>query len=204
MQALSSCYDPRVSHADPRAAVFLDRDGVIIENRPDYVKSLAEVAVLPGALAALAQLARRDVAVIITTNQSAIGRGLVAAETVATIHAWLLGQIAAAGGRVDAVYVCPHAPEAGCACRKPAPGMILAAAADLGLDLGRSVFIGDAVSDALAARAAGVPAMLVRTGLGAGEASRLAEVGLAEVPVVADLAAALEFVLPGLRLSEKG
>lgn len=177
-----------------RAAVFLDRDGVIIENRSDYVKTLAEAQVLPGALAALAELAQRDVAVIIATNQSAIGRGVVSAEMVKAINAELVRQIEVAGGRVDAVYVCPHAPEAGCDCRKPAPGMLLAAAADLALDLGASVFIGDAVSDALAAQAAGARAVLVRTGLGAGEALKLAAAGLAGVPVVADLAEALESV----------
>jgi D-glycero-D-manno-heptose 1,7-bisphosphate phosphatase len=184
-----------VTQPPRRAAVFLDRDGVIIENRADYVKSLAEAEFLPGALAALAKLARRDVAIIIATNQSAIGRGLVSAGEVRAINASLVQAIEAASGRVDAVYMCPHAPEAGCPCRKPKPGMLLAAAADLGLDLSASLFIGDAVSDMLAAQAVGMRAVLVRTGRGAAEALGLAAAGLAQVPVAPDLPAALEAAL---------
>jgi D-glycero-D-manno-heptose 1,7-bisphosphate phosphatase len=174
-------------------AVFLDRDGVIIANRADYVKSLAEVQFLPGALAALARLAASPARIVIVTNQSAIGRGLVSAAIADTISHHVVQQVAAAGGRIDGVYVCPHTPDAGCACRKPRPGLLLRAAAELGLDLPASTLIGDAVSDLRAAHAAGAGAILVRTGLG--QARDLAAAGLSGVPVVDDLAAAVEHLL---------
>jgi D-glycero-D-manno-heptose 1,7-bisphosphate phosphatase len=174
-----------------RPAVFLDRDGVIIENRDDYVKTVAEVRFLPGALGALARLARSDYLVVIATNQAAIGRGVLAREAVDEINAFIRERIESAGGRVDGVYLCPHRPEDNCACRKPAPGMLLDAARDLGIDLGTSVMIGDALSDVLAAQAAGARPILVLTGLGQQQALELA----ASVPnhtlTVPDLAAAV-------------
>jgi D-glycero-D-manno-heptose 1,7-bisphosphate phosphatase len=187
-----------VSAETPRPAIFLDRDGVIIENKSDYVKSLADVHFIPGALTALAALvlrmrdSGRECRVVMVTNQSAIGRGLVMAEAVEAVNEHVVRSIAAAGGRIDGVYVCPHAPEAKCACRKPAPGMLLQAAAALGIDLHRSIMIGDAVSDVLAAHAAGARAILVRTGRGASEAPGLARANLGYVPVVSSLPAALD------------
>lgn len=178
-----------------RAAVFLDRDGVIIENRDDYVRGWDDVAILPGALGALAELAAGPAAVVIVTNQSVVGRGLIDQTTAEAINNRLVAEIRAAGGRVDGVYLCPHTDADGCDCRKPAPGLIRRAAAELDLDLVRSVLIGDALSDILAARAAGVgAAVLVRTGRG-GEQERLPEAaGLRPLPVydtVADAVAAL-------------
>ncbi len=174
-----------------RPAVFLDRDGVIIENRADYVKSVAEVRFISGALAALARLAAYDCAIVIITNQSPIGRGLVTAAVSDTINAYVRQQIVQAGGRLDGLYVCPHTPLAGCACRKPQPGLLLDAQAALGLDAAASVMIGDAVTDVLAGQRAGAQAMLVLTGRGRQQAPELARAGLAAVPVAADLPAAL-------------
>jgi D-glycero-D-manno-heptose 1,7-bisphosphate phosphatase len=174
-----------------RPAIFLDRDGVIIENRDDYVKTLAEVQFIPGAVAALARLAALDWAIVIVTNQSPIGRGLVTPAMSEAINAHVRQKIEQAGGRVDGVYVCPHHPEAGCACRKPAPGLLLNAAADLGLDLAASVMIGDALTDVQAGQRAGTQGLLVLTGRGASQAPQLARAGLADVPVAEDLAAAL-------------
>jgi D-glycero-D-manno-heptose 1,7-bisphosphate phosphatase len=150
-------------------AIFLDRDGVIIENKPDYVRAVSEVKFLPGALEALARLAAREWRVVIVTNQSGIGRGLVTREAVDLINTYILERITTSGGRVDGLYLCPHHPQAGCACRKPAPGMLLAAADDLGLDLTASVLIGDAPSDLQAARAAGVRPILVLSGVTSSE-----------------------------------
>ena len=175
-----------------RPAIFVDRDGVLNENRADYVKTPAELAFLPGALAAVARATRAGWPVVVITNQSIIGRGLVSAATVADINAHLQQAVEAAGGRLAGVYICPHAPTQPCDCRKPLPGLLHQAAAALQLDLAGSVMIGDAVSDAQAGLAAGTQAMLVRTGRGADQAPRLAAAGLAQVPVVADLAAAIE------------
>jgi D-glycero-D-manno-heptose 1,7-bisphosphate phosphatase len=174
--------------------IFLDRDGVIVENRADYVKTLDEVVMLPGVLAALAQAAPRSWRFVVVTNQSAIGRGLLAVPTLAAINAHIDHLIVAAGGRIDGWYYCPHRPEDGCECRKPKPGLLLAAAADLNLDLTASVMIGDALSDVLAGHAAGAQSVLVRTGRGERQVAELLRAGLSQVPVVADLAAALQWI----------
>jgi D-glycero-D-manno-heptose 1,7-bisphosphate phosphatase len=148
-------------------AIFLDRDGVIIENRSDYVRSWADVEVFPQALEALSALSGSPYRVILVTNQSAVGRGHISAETATAINDRLLAVIHEAGGRVDAVYMCPHDPAAGCACRKPQPGLLLRAAEDLNLALEQSVMIGDALSDIRAGQAAGVRrCVLLRTGRG--------------------------------------
>ena len=181
-----------------RPAVFLDRDGVIIENRADYVKSLAETRFIPGALAALARLAQRDWLIVIVTNQAAIGRQIITRETVEAINARIVAGIVAAGGRVDGLYLCPHRPEDGCACRKPAPGLLLQAADELGIDLEASTMIGDAASDLLAARAAGARPILVLTGLAERQEQELAQahrLGAASFP---DLAAAADHLLSGI------
>ena len=153
--------------SERRPAIFLDRDGVINENRPDHVKAWPEFTFVPGALEALRALARLPAAIIVVTNQAIIGRGRVAAPVVDDIHVRMLREINAKGGRVDAIYLCPHRPEDGCDCRKPKPGMLLWAGRDLNLDLGRSVFVGDAISDAQAALAAGVMPFRVDSGRGA-------------------------------------
>jgi D-glycero-D-manno-heptose 1,7-bisphosphate phosphatase len=178
-------------------AVFLDRDGVIIENNPDYVRSLAEAHFIPGAVEALARLhrARPDWRIVIATNQSAVGRGLISLETVEAINAHVLQRVTAAGGRIDGVYVCPHHPDENCPCRKPAPGMLLQAAEEWGIDLSQSVMIGDALTDVQAALAAGVTPILVRTGLGTAHALGAAQAGLDQATVTADLAEAVERVL---------
>ena len=151
----------------PIPALFLDRDGVIIENRMDYVKSLGEVEFIPGALRALAQVAQHGGRIVIVTNQSAIGRGLLTQVTLEAIHTHLLEHITTSGGRIDGIYICPHHPDDNCDCRKPAPGLLLRAARELGIDLSASVLIGDNITDVLAARAVGVKPILVNTGLGA-------------------------------------
>ena len=144
--------------------ILLDRDGVINRERADYVKSWEEFKLLPGALPALRQLAALDIPIALITNQSAIGRGLVTAQGVAEIHANLIDMVERAGGRIDAVFVCPHTPDDGCDCRKPRPGLLKQAAAKLGLDLHQTVFVGDAVTDYGAAIAAGCQPLLVGSG----------------------------------------
>ena len=180
-----------------RPAIFLDRDGVLNRNRTDYVKSLAEVEFIPGALAAVARATRAGWPVVVITNQSLIGRGLVPAATVSAINAYLQQQVEAAGGQLAGVFICPHAPGAGCDCRKPLPGLLHQAASALGLDLAASVMIGDAVSDAQAGLAAGTRAILVRSGRETHEPADLTAAGLAHLPVVPDLDAAINYWLAG-------
>ena len=173
-----------------RAAIFLDRDGVINENRAQYVRTWEQLQLLAGALPALVRLAGSAFAVVIVTNQSAIGRGLLSNTVAQHINAQLVAQLERAGGRIDGVYVCPHRPDEDCACRKPRPGLLLQAASDLKLDLEKSWMVGDAATDAQAGLAAGTRALLVRTGRGS-------EVGVlpAGVAQVADLAAAVDHIL---------
>src|SRR5690242_12788192 len=112
--------------------VFLDRDGVICYNRSDHVKSWAEFRLLPGALPALARLTQAGCRVVVITNQAVINRGQMTAAQVEDIHQRMVAAVAAAGGHIDLVIYCPHRPDEGCACRKPRPGMVLAAGARLG------------------------------------------------------------------------
>ena len=148
-------------------AVFLDRDGVIIENRASYVLDWSDVKFYPQALDALAKASASPYKFVIVTNQSAVGRGRMTLEKAEELNHRLVAHIEHAGGRIDGVFLCPHAPEANCACRKPEPGLIIQAAEKLCLDLNRSILIGDAISDLLAGQAAGVNRLaLVRTGRG--------------------------------------
>lgn len=148
-------------------AIFLDRDGVIIENRSEYVRSWEDVAIFGQALTALARIKSSPYKIIVVTNQSAVGRGIISLEAVYEINNRLLKVIEQTGGCIDGIFVCPHAPKDNCDCRKPKPGLILQAADELRLDLMNSILIGDALSDIEAGQAAGVgKAALVRTGLG--------------------------------------
>ncbi len=174
------------------AAIFLDRDGVIIENRADYVRTWADVAYLPGALEALRRVSALDYRIVIVTNQAGIGHGLIEPAEAERINQRIVADVRAAGGRIDGVYVCPHTPADNCPCRKPAPGLLLAAGRDLGLDMGRSLLIGDALSDLEAGRRAGVGrTALVRTGRGAEQEALAIAGGLGPGEVYDDLAAAL-------------
>lgn len=173
-----------------RPAILLDRDGTVIVER-HYLSDPALVELEQGAAEGLSRLARNGWPLVILSNQSGIGRGLfdrAAADAVNDRVAELLGshKIEVAGW-----YLCPHAPEAGCDCRKPRPGLALQAAAELGLDLGRSWMLGDKRSDVEMARAVGARAILVTTGHGAPDAEVLGAEG---VPVCASLADAAAII----------
>ena len=137
-------------------ALFLDRDGVIIENRPNYVRTWSDVSIYPQAVRALKKIEASEYKIFMLTNQSAVGRGIISHSTAAKINKRLVIEIESAGGRVDGVFMCPHTPHENCPCRKPQPGMILEAAASSELDLSNSIMIGDALSDIIAGQTAGV------------------------------------------------
>jgi D-glycero-D-manno-heptose 1,7-bisphosphate phosphatase len=148
-------------------AIFLDRDGVLIENKSDYVRDWSQVEIYPEAIRALTHSMLKNYKIVIVTNQSAIGRGLISLDTANEINTRLINLIHHHGGKVDAVYMCPHKPDDICFCRKPKPGLLLQAAKELSLDLPRSWMIGDAWSDVLAGQSAGVrQAILLKTGRG--------------------------------------
>lgn len=151
--------------------IFLDRDGVIIANRTNYVRSWADVEFLPGALEALKSLRSLFAKIVIVTNQSAVGRGLMSLSQAVEINQRMVANIEEAGGRIDGVYICPHAPNDNCSCRKPEPGMLWQAARDLEIVLHDSLIIGDALTDIAAGKRVGLrQCLLVRTGLGADQA----------------------------------
>lgn len=171
-----------------RDVVFLDRDGVINRDSPDYIKSLAEFECLPGSLAALGRLARSGFTLIVVTNQSALGRGLLTPAGLEEIHAALRRGAARHGAAIREFLVCPHRPEEGCPCRKPRPGLIQEASRRLGIDLASAAIVGDSAKDIRCGRAAGVgTAVLVRTGNGPAAERELAASGEAADLVVADL-----------------
>lgn len=175
--------------------VFLDRDGVINEDSPDYIRSWEAFRFLPGSLQAVVELSRRGFRIFVITNQSGIGRGLIAPEELARMHNNLAAEAAAAGGRIDGFFFCPHRPEEGCRCRKPRPGLIEAAARAHGIDLSRAVMVGDSARDILAARRAGCGlAVLVRTGNGSEAEKSLAAGGSPPDHVADDLASAVGWI----------
>ncbi len=158
-----------------KPTVLIDRDGVIVKNRDDYVKSLDEFEILPGAIEAIAALSKDGHRVFVITNQSAIGRGLTSRAEVDRMHEKLAGEVKRLGGRIDAFLVCPHTPDDGCDCRKPAPGLLYQARDGYGVDLESAVVIGDARSDVEAARAAGCASILVLSGITPATSSDLAD-----------------------------
>jgi D-glycero-D-manno-heptose 1,7-bisphosphate phosphatase len=174
-------------------ALLLDRDGVVIENRPDYIRSWSDVVFLPNALQALARVRETPYRIVVITNQSAVGRGLLSLEEAESINRRLTQTLEAAGIPVHGIFLCPHRPEDACSCRKPQPGLILQAARSLSLDLSRSILVGDALSDLQAGLAAGVGTLaLVRTGRGHEQEALLRGAALATVPVFDDISQAIE------------
>ncbi len=153
----------RRAGALPARAVFVDRDGVINRwIRGGYALTERDVAINEGAVDALREIDRDEFAVVVASNQSCVGRGLLAPGDLRALMAHVVAETERRGLVLDAWYCCPHAPGDGCACRKPAPGLLTAAAADLGLDLARSYFIGDQPSDMEAAQRAGVHGLSIR------------------------------------------
>jgi D-glycero-D-manno-heptose 1,7-bisphosphate phosphatase len=157
-----------------RRAAFLDRDGTIVQER-HYLADPDAVELVPGTAAALRTLAAHGFVLVIVTNQSGIARGLYSEADFRAVQRRLESLLAARGVVLDAVYHCPHHPEhtGPCQCRKPGLGMYHAAAADLGIDLSLSIFVGDRMKDVLPARALGGRGFLVRTGYGAAEEAAL-------------------------------
>lgn len=178
-------------------AVFLDRDGVINENRPDHVKSWVEFHFLPGVPEAVARLTACGVRVFVITNQAIVNRGMVPSAVVQEINRRMVEELARHGGRVEAVAYCPHRPEEQCSCRKPQPGLLFELAATHELDLRDAVMIGDALTDVDAALAAGCRAVLVLTGRGREQVGLARMSGGGPFTVAPDLGAAIDLLLSG-------
>jgi D-glycero-D-manno-heptose 1,7-bisphosphate phosphatase len=147
--------------------IILDRDGVINEDSDLFIKSAAEWRPLPGSAAAIAQLTHAGYRVVVATNQSGLGRGLFEMATLNLMHEKMHRVMALAGGRIDAVFYCPHTAEMNCECRKPKPGMMKEIAERYNVDLRGVPMVGDSLRDLQAAHAAHCETILVKTGKGA-------------------------------------
>jgi len=175
--------------------VILDRDGVVNEDSDDYIRSGDEWVPIRGSLEAIARLNQAGVKVVVASNQSGIGRGLFAAEDLNQMHAKFQRKLARLGGHVDGIFFCPHTPEDGCSCRKPAPGLLRSISLRFGLPLTTVPFIGDSKTDVDAAVAGKALPMLVRTGKGMRTLANHPE--LLSLPCFDDLADAVDYLLEG-------
>lgn len=173
--------------------IILDRDGVINFDSAQFIKSPEEWKPIPGSLEAIARLNQAGYRVVVATNQSGIGRGLFEMDTLNAIHDKMLKVLAQAGGRIEAIFFCPHTGADDCVCRKPKPGMLHEIAARFNADLSGVPAVGDALRDLQAAVAVGAQPLLVRTGKGEKTAAD------PELPpgtlIFADLAAAVSHIL---------
>jgi histidinol-phosphate phosphatase family protein len=178
------------------AAIFLDRDGVINYNREDYVKSPEEFVFLPGSAEAAARLTRAGHALFVVSNQAGVGRGRMRREDLEAVTGKMLAGLEAAGASIRGIYYCLHQPEDACNCRKPAPGLLEHAAREHGLDLSRSIIVGDHARDLTAGAARGARGVLVLSGM-----TSPAEVAALPHPpdhVAADLSAAVDWILDNI------
>lgn len=146
--------------------IVLDRDGVINRDSRDFVKSAAEWVPLPGSIEAIARLSRAGFTVAVASNQSGLGRGLFDRRALTAMHRKFRRLVASAGGRIDRIVVCPHAPGDGCNCRKPKPGLLRRLERFYRTDLRGVPVVGDSLRDLEAAAAANARPILVRTGNG--------------------------------------
>lgn len=187
-----------------KGVVWLDRDGTIVDD-PGYLSDPSKLRLLPGAAEAVRALNELDLAVVLVTNQSGIGRGRMTRATVDAVHAELEAQLARAGAHLEGIHLCPHRPadqvgpgRVPCDCRKPAPGLVLHARAELGIDRAfPQVCVGDREADLALGRATGCHTVLVETGEGRKTRERLQSEGRLEEladHVAADLASALPFL----------
>ncbi len=203
-----------MSRGERRRAVFLDRDGTI-NHDTNYLSSPHELRLIPGADRAIARLNAAGLWVVVVTNQSGLARGYFGERDLEAVHAELQRLLSRAGARIDAFYHCPHLPPAlydsgppqrrgrprpelivPCECRKPAPGLVLRAARELGIELAGSFLVGDRPGDIACGRAAGLTCVRVATGPDASPPSGPEEVPHHQAP---DLAAAVDWILARLQ-----
>lgn len=172
---------------------ILDRDGVINETLDDCIASPSDWKPIRGSLEAIARLHRAGWRVVVAMNEPAIASGQLDLDALARINEIMLRRVVEAGGVIDAIFFCPHAPQAGCACHKPQPGMLLDIATRLRIRLDGVPIIGDSLNDIRAARAAGASPMLLKTGKGFGTAG-MPELD-PDIPVYDDLYSAVDRLL---------
>lgn len=181
--------------------VILDRDGVINQDSDDFIRSPEEWLPIPGSLEAIARLCRAEYRVVVVTNQSGLARGYYDMETLTAIHARMLQLLGEKGGKIEGIFFCPHGPDEGCRCRKPAPGLFEELALRTGEDLRGVPAVGDSLRDLVAAARVGALPVLVKTGKGRETLKRLGEDPdlrqLPHIPVYKGLAAFVDELLEG-------
>jgi len=184
--------------------VFLDRDGVINEDSPDYIKTEDEFHFIPQSAEAIALLCSNGFDVIIITNQSVIGRNMVTIKGLNAIFSKLKNGVARAGGVIKDIFFCPHAPGQGCTCRKPEPGLILMAAKKYAIDLSHSCMVGDSAKDIECSKNAGCSrSVLVETGNGRDAAQVLEKKGISPDFTARNLMEAAVWISKNLNHPEK-
>lgn len=174
--------------------IVIDRDGVINQDSPNFIRSAADFHALPGSYAAIAKLNRAGYKVVVATNQSGIARGYFTMNELKNIHHKMLTELQAVGGHVDGIFICPHGPDANCDCRKPQAGLLREIATKFALTADAMLVIGDSIRDLQAAQNFGCAALLVTTGNGAKTAADLRN-QLPTIVVLPDLAAAADYLL---------
>jgi D-glycero-D-manno-heptose 1,7-bisphosphate phosphatase len=176
--------------------IFLDRDGVINQNSPDYVKNWSEFHFISRSVDAVRDLTHGGFTIIVITNQSAISRNLISKKELEHVHSEMKNFIESKGGKIRDILICPHLPSDGCACRKPSPGLIYQAKRKYDIDLAGSVMIGDSAKDIQCGFNAGCGrSILVRTGNGQDAENILAEAGTRTDYVAKDLYDAAQWLL---------
>ncbi|RPJ17845.1 MAG: D-glycero-beta-D-manno-heptose 1,7-bisphosphate 7-phosphatase [Desulfobacteraceae bacterium] len=176
--------------------VFLDRDGVINRDSPEYVKRWSEFEFLPRSLNAIRLLTEHKCTVIVITNQSILNRRMASLDDLEFTHSMMKKVVKEVGGEIKDIFFCPHAPEDGCSCRKPEPGLIFHARDKYGIDLGKSIMVGDSAKDIECAKKAGCRyAVLVKTGSYEQAIRTLEEQKILPDHVAGDLYEAVEWII---------
>ncbi len=179
----------------PQSLVILDRDGVINQDSDNYIKSVDEWLPIPGSIEAIARLSQAGHKVVVVTNQSGIARGYFDEIALANMHSYMCSLVENAGGSIDAVFYCPHAPDEGCNCRKPLPGMLNQIEKEFNLSVKNAFFVGDTEKDIDAGLAKHCRPILVRTGKGAATEKLLDLEKMKRINIANNLDAAVNFIL---------
>ncbi len=184
--------------------MFLDRDGVLIENPPNYVQRESDIEYFDSAFEACRLFTQADLPQVVVTNQSLVGRGMLALEEIQRLNQIVVDRFNAEGANIIAAYICPHAPEEECDCRKPKSGQLLKAAEEHDISLEHSYMVGDAVTDIQAALGAGAKPLMVRTGRGTIQENILYETPGVDAEVVDDLLEAARWILNSIKAEAAG
>lgn len=182
--------------------VILDRDGVINLDSDDYIRTLDEWIPVPGSILAIARLSRAGYRIAVATNQSGLARGYFDEITLANMHSLMRELVEEEGGHIDAVFYCPHGPDEGCRCRKPATGLLEQIEEELNITVAGAWYVGDSAKDIQLANAMKCIPVLVRSGKGRQTEARLIEDNSLPALVFDDLAAVADFILTMPRIPE--